>query len=188
MVVGSNPKMSTPAATPATYTSIPISGADVISRSFHNLSAAVSSRRPWPEFVAADVFHRPDSLTVAGERVRKNASYFRINYGILVLGSAMISLVGTPISLMVWVLTLGMWLIFYFFREDPLFVGGRQVSDRLVLLCLVLASVMAVWFTGVLENLVVGVGIGLLVCCVHGVFRNPLEDDEAGLRESALTH
>ena len=175
-------------STPATYASIPISGADVISRSFQNLSTAVSSRRPWPELVAANAFHRPDSLTVAGERIRKNASYFLINYTILILGCAMISVVGTPISLMVWALVLGMWLIFYFFREDPLFVGGRQVSDRLVLLCLGLGSVLAVWFTGVLENLVVGVGIGLFVCCVHAVSRNPLEGDEDGLRESVLTH
>lgn len=175
-------------ATPATYTSIPISGADVISRSVQNLSAAVSSRRPWPDFVAAREFFPPDSMKVAGERIHKNASYFRINYTILILGCAMISLVGTPISLMVWALMLGMWLIFYFFREDPLFVGGRLFSDRLVLVCLGLGSVLAVWFTGGLENLVVGVGIGLFVCCVHAVSRNPLEDDEAGLRERVLIH
>jgi hypothetical protein len=67
---------------------------------------------------------------------------------------------------------LSLWLLLYFFREDPLVLWGYDVSDRLVLIGLVLVSVLGVWLSGAAWNLVWGVLIGFLVCTIHAVLRN----------------
>ncbi|KAK3013349.1 hypothetical protein RJ639_008342 [Escallonia herrerae] len=168
----------------ATYTTIPISGADVISRSFQNLSSSLSRSRPWPEFLAgAGSFVRPDSLAGAGIRLRCNAKYFGANYAILTSACAAASLIGSPVALIVAAFVGMLWLVLYFFREDPLVVLGRHVSDWAVMVGLVTVSVLAVWFTGILNNLLIGIGVGVLISAVHGVFRNPeglfLDENEA---------
>lgn len=167
----------------ATYTTIPISVSDVISRSVHNFSAAISRHRPWPEFLAAGSFDRPGSASSAVARIRKNAVYFRVNYAVVVGSCALVSLLGAPFSLIVFASVLALWLIFHFFREDPLMVSGHQLNDRLVLCALVLVSLSAVWFVGRVETLVIGVGAGSLLCGVHGALRNPdglfLDEEEA---------
>lgn len=62
-------------------------------------------------------------------------------------------------------------------------VSSHQLNDRLVLCALVLVSLSAIWFVGRVENLVIGIGAGSLLCGVHGVLRNPdglfLDEDEA---------
>ncbi|XP_059662313.1 PRA1 family protein G2-like [Cornus florida] len=171
------------AATTSTYTTIPISGADVISRSVQNLSNFISRRRPWPEFIASGVFDRPDSISGAGTRFRKNSNYFGVNYGIVISTCAAVFLIGNPIALIIFALVFALWLILYFFREDPMIVLGHHVSDRIVMVGLVVGSLVAVWFTGTVNILLVGIGSGLLIAVLHGVFRNPeglfLDEDDA---------
>lgn len=62
-------------------------------------------------------------------------------------------------------------------------VMGRQITDRMVLVALVFASAITIWFMGHIENLLLGIGIGLLISALHGVLRNPeglfLDEDEA---------
>ncbi|KAA8523485.1 hypothetical protein F0562_009908 [Nyssa sinensis] len=179
-----SPTTTPPAAAAATtYTTIPISGADVISRSVQNISNSISRHRPWPEFIAAGVFDRPESLSAAGIRLRRNAKYFSINYAILISTIAAASLLGTPIALIVFASIFALWLILYFFREDPMIVWGHHVSDRLVMVGLVLVTAVAVCFTGTVNNLLIGIAVGLLILAVHGVLRNPeglfLDEDDA---------
>ncbi|XP_059284924.1 PRA1 family protein G2-like [Lycium ferocissimum] len=76
-----------------------------------------------------------------------------------------------------------MWLILLFFREDPMVVLGHQVSDLVVITGFVVVSVIAVWFTGILNKLMIGLGIGVLVSVIHGGLRNPeglfVDEDDA---------
>lgn len=62
-------------------------------------------------------------------------------------------------------------------------VLGHQVSDLVVISGLVTVSAIAVWFTGILNNLMVGIGIGVLVSVIHGSLRNPeglfVDEDDA---------
>ncbi|KAL2483792.1 PRA1 family protein G2 [Forsythia ovata] len=158
----------------STYTTIPISGSDVISRSIQNLSAFLSRRRPWPEFLAtSSAIDVPSSMSDAGLRLRRNANYFSVNYAIIISACAAVSLIGAPIELIIIGSVYFMWLILHFFREDPLLIWGRHVSDRAIVVSLVLVSIAAIWFTGALNNLWIGIGIGLLVGAIHGVLRNP---------------
>ncbi|MCL7026895.1 hypothetical protein MKW94_028104 [Papaver nudicaule] len=157
------------------YTTIPISSNEMISRSYHNLSVFLSlRRRPWSEFLATDVFDKPESFETALARIKKNSEYFRLNYGFLVLACALASLITTPVSLVLVAGIIGLWLLLYVFREDPVFMFGDQpISDRLVLMGLVIVSLLTIVFTGVLQTLMFGLGIGLIISAIHGAFRNP---------------
>ncbi|KAI3456735.1 hypothetical protein Pfo_013398 [Paulownia fortunei] len=166
---------TTSAATPAaTYTTIPISGIDVISRSTQNLSACLSRCRPWPEFFATtSALDFPPSLSAASLRFRRNASYFSVNYAIIITACAAVSLIGSPIALIIIGFVFFLWLILHFFREDPLLIWGHHISDWAVILGLGLVSIAALWITGPLNSLSIGIGVGLLISFVHGVLRNP---------------
>ncbi|KAK1397847.1 hypothetical protein POM88_007710 [Heracleum sosnowskyi] len=160
--------------TDSVYTPIPISFSAAISRSFHNLSTFVSRHRPWPEFLSsAGEFNRPESLAVATSRLRLNSKYFGINYAIIITVCAAVSLLGAPLSLFMIAFVLLMWILLWFCREDQIVIGGSYVSDQAVVVGLGLVSVMVVWFTGVLNSLLVGISVGILIACVHCVFRNP---------------
>ncbi|CAA0832499.1 PRA1 family protein G2 [Striga hermonthica] len=172
--VKSRPSIPKMPPSSATYTTIPISGVDVIFRSTQNLSASLSRCRPWPEFLSPiSAFDLPPSASAASLRFRRNAAYFSVNYAVIITACAAVSLLGSPISLILVGFVYFLWLILHFFREDPLLVWGHHVSDWAVILGLVLISVVAFWITGPLNSLSIGVGLGLLISVVHGVLRNP---------------
>lgn len=167
----------------STYTTIPISPPDVISRSFQNLWAATSRRRPWPELVASSALERPHSLSDAVHRIQRNAKRFGVNYGLFVCGCGAISLIGTPLSLIVAAAVLALWLLLYLFREDPLVLWGHQLGDRALLLLLLLLSIAALCLSNMAPNLLVGAGLGMALCGLHALLLNPdaffLDEEEA---------
>ncbi|KAK9049533.1 hypothetical protein SSX86_031498 [Deinandra increscens subsp. villosa] len=163
-----------PSPTPATtYTTIPISGTDVIFRSFQNLSSFLSLLRPWPEFISnAASFNRPDSLSLAATRIRINSKYFLINYSIIITACTALSVIGNPRALLAFGLVFTLWLVLYFFREDPMVVWGHHVHDHLVTASLVFLTGIAIWNIGFVSNFLIGIGVGLLISIIHGAFRD----------------
>ncbi|KAM3302683.1 PRA1 family protein G2 [Capsicum chacoense] len=175
---------TTSSAAATTYTTIPISGSDVINRSIQNLYTFLSKTRSWPEFLAgANAVDIPTSLSDAGIRIRRNLNYFSVNYAIIISAFAAGSLIGSPVLLIFTCLIFASWLILFFFREDPMVVFGHQVSDLIVIVGLLTVSAITIWFTGILNNLMVGIGIGVLVSVIHGSLRNPeglfVDEDDA---------
>lgn len=179
------PTITTTTTTMApTYTSIPIPTGDVISRSIHNLTSAISRHRPWSELVFSGAFCFPERFSPLPLRSRSNFRYFSVNYSLIIGTCAAFSLVtASPVALVVVGTIIALWLLLHFFREDPLLLWGFQVGDRTVLCFLVLASVWALWFTSSAVSLAVGVSVGLLLCTVHSLIRNSdelfLEEDDA---------
>ncbi|KAL8208965.1 hypothetical protein R6Q57_008377 [Mikania cordata] len=163
--------MSSPTATTTTYTTIPISGTDVIFRSCQNLSSFLSLLRPWPEFISNAAC--PDSLNLAATRIRVNTKYFHVNYGIITTVCTALSLIGDPTALLVSTSVFTLWLLLYFFREDPMVVWGHHVHDHVVTVCLVFVTGIAIWSLDLVSNLLIGVTVGILISVIHGVFRNP---------------
>lgn len=157
----------------ATYTSIPVTipATDVISRSIQNLLGAIYRRRPWPEFGSS--LDRPDSYSSALARIRFNASHFRVNYLLLIGVCGFLSLIGSPGLLFATAAVVGLWLLIYFFREDPLVLWGHHLSDWTVLVGLLLVSFAALWLSTGLANVLLGLAVGLLLCGLHGLIRNP---------------
>ncbi|OVA07831.1 Prenylated rab acceptor PRA1 [Macleaya cordata] len=155
-----------------------------ISRLSDSVRHAFSQRRPWMELIDRSALNRPDSVSEAASRVRKNFSYFRINYFTLLASVLALSLLSHPFSLFVLLCLLASWLFLYIFRpsDQPLVFFGRTFSDRETLGILIVLTIVVVFLTSVGSLLISALMIGLAIVCVHGAFRVPedlfLDDQE----------
>ncbi|XAR65985.1 hypothetical protein NMG60_11012016 [Bertholletia excelsa] len=155
-----------------------------ISRLSFSLRQGFSQRRPWSELVDRTSFARPDSLTEAASRIRKNLSYFRVNYITLIALVLALSLLSHPFSLLVLFCLLAAWMFLYLFRpsDQPLVLFGRTFSDRETLGVLVVSTIVVVFLTSVGSLLISALLVGLALVCAHGAFRVPedlfLDDQE----------
>lgn len=166
-ISGAPPESQPPIATPAFRA--------FLSRLNATVRHGLSQRRPWTELIDRSSFSRPDSLSEAVSRIRKNFSYFRVNYVSLIALSLAFSLLAHPFSLLVLLALLASWMFLYLFRpsDQPLVVGGRTFTDREILGILVVSTVVVVFLTSVGSLLISAMLVGLLVVCTHGAFRVP---------------
>ncbi|KAH0887178.1 hypothetical protein HID58_063274 [Brassica napus] len=118
---------------------------------------------------------RPDSLTDSFSRIRKNLSYFKVNYSAIISLVLAFSLLSHPFSLLVLLSLLAAWIFLYLFRSSdrPLVVFGRSFSDRETLLGLVVTTVVVVFMTSVGSLLTSALTVGVAIVCLHGTFRVP---------------
>ncbi|KAF3640105.1 PRA1 family protein B1 [Capsicum chacoense] len=146
-----------------------------ISRFSSSIRQGFAQRRPWLELVDRTSFSRPDSLSEAASRVRKNFSYFRVNYVTLLVGVLSLSLLSHPFSLLVLIALLGAWFFGYLFRpsDQPVVVFGRTFSDRETLGILLVFTIIVVFLTSVGSLLISALLVGLAIVCAHGAFRVP---------------
>jgi len=127
---------------------------------------------------------RPESLTEAYSRIRKNLAYFRVNYLTFISLVLAFSLLSHPISLLVLLSLLAAWTFLYFFRpsNQPLVILGRTFSDRETLIGLSLLTVVVVFLTTVGSLLISALMVGFAIVCAHGAFKVPedlfLDDQE----------
>ncbi|GMH15427.1 hypothetical protein Nepgr_017268 [Nepenthes gracilis] len=161
-----------------------------ITRLSSSIRQGFSQRRPWSELVDRSSFSRPDSLSEAASRVRKNASYFRVNYISLLVLVLAFSLLSHPVSLLVLLCLVVAWFFLYLFRpsDQPIVILGRTFSDRETLGLLVISTVVVIFLTSVGSLLISALMVGLAIVCAHGAFRVPedlflddVEPSNAGL-------
>ncbi|XP_011014543.1 PREDICTED: PRA1 family protein B3-like [Populus euphratica] len=164
----------TTAASSATTTTL-TSLRTFLTRLFSSLRTTLSHRRPWLELVDRTAFSRPLSLSDATTRVRKNFSYFKVNYLTILAIVLAFSLLSHPFSLLTLLSLVAAWLGLYAFRpsDQPLVVLGRTMSNREVLGILVLVTVIVVFLTSVGSLIITAVLVGVGIVCVHGAFRDP---------------
>lgn len=134
---------------------------------------ALSQRRPWPELVDRNSLAKPASMAEAVTRVRKNWTYFRVNYLLLLSGVLAFSLLSNPISFFLLVALLGGWIFLYLLRREPLVLLDRTYSDREVLGILTVLTIVIVFMTSVGAVLISALMIGVAMVCAHGAFRVP---------------
>ncbi|XP_051122801.1 PRA1 family protein B3-like [Andrographis paniculata] len=146
-----------------------------LSRLNATIRHGLSQRRPWSELIDRSSFSRPDTLSEAASRVRKNFSYFRVNYVSLIALSLALSLLTHPFSLLMLLALLAAWVFLYLFRpaDQPLVIGGRTFSDRETLGILVVSTIVVIFLTTVGSLLISAMLVGLLIVCTHGAFRVP---------------
>ncbi|XP_074270721.1 PRA1 family protein B3-like [Silene latifolia] len=146
---------------------------------------ALTNRRPWSELTDRTAFSKPDSLTDATSRLRKNYSYFRINYLALISLTLAATLVTHPFSLFTLAAVIAAWFFLYLFKpsDQPLILFNREFSDKETLGILTVITVFAVFLTSVASVLMSALVIGVGIVCVHGAFRVPedlfLDDQES---------
>ncbi|KAI4353461.1 hypothetical protein L6164_002410 [Bauhinia variegata] len=143
-----------------------------ISESVRN---GLSQRRPWGELFDRTGFAKPESFSEATLRIRKNYSYFRVNYLAIVISILAVSLLTNPFSLIVLLGLLASWMFLYLFRpaDQPLVILGRTFSDFETLALLCGLTVFVVFLTSVGSVLVSALMVGVAIVCVHGAFRVP---------------
>ncbi|KAL9388947.1 hypothetical protein Peur_017552 [Populus x canadensis] len=172
----SNPQTQSPIATPAFRA--------FLSRISTSIRQGFSQRRPWSELVDRNYMARPDSLSEAATRIRKNLSYFKVNYITLLALILAFSLLSHPLSLIVLLSLLASWIFLYLFRpsDQPLVILGRSFSDRETLGILVVSTIVVIFLTSVGSLLISASMVGFALVCAHGAFRVPedlfLDDQE----------
>ncbi|ANM68242.1 Prenylated rab acceptor PRA1 [Arabidopsis thaliana x Arabidopsis arenosa] len=173
---GGGSQSQQPVSTPAFRT--------FLSRLSSSIRQSLSQRRPWLELVDRSAISRPESLTDAYSRIRRNLPYFKVNYVTIVSLVLALSLLSHPFSLLVLLCLFCAWIFLYLFRpsDQPLVVLGRTFSDRETLGVLVILTIVVVFLTSVGSLLTSALMIGFGIVCLHGAFRVPedlfLDDQE----------
>ncbi|KAK8960356.1 PRA1 family protein B2 [Platanthera guangdongensis] len=163
--------------------SVPVAGTPIstpafrifLSRLSNSVRRSLEHRRPWYELYDRSAFSRPETLSDATSRVRKNYTYFRVNYLAFLAAVLIFSLLSHPFSLLVLLSLLGSWCFFYLFRpsDSPLVILGRTFSNRETLFALLLTSFLVIFLTSVGSLLISAIMVGAAIICVHGAFRVP---------------
>ena len=145
---------------------------------------SLSDRRPWTELLDRSAFTRPDSLSEATSRLRRNLGYFRVNYAAIVAFLLTASLLAHPFSLLALLDILAAWCFLYAFHpsDQPVVLFGRTFTDRETLLRLVVASVLA-FFLSTASLIISGLLDGGAIIPAHRACRMPedlfLDDSSA---------
>ena len=178
-------QQTTDESQPSTATSPYVRVRSFLTRLFGYTRHALSNRRPWTELIDRSAFSRPDSFSDATSRVRKNFSYFRVNYLTLLALVLAVSLISHPFTLFILLSLLAAWLFLYSFRpsDQPLVIMGRTFSDFETLAGLITVTVIVIFLTSVGSLLITAGMVGMGIVCVHGSFRDPedlfLDDQES---------
>ncbi|XP_020209019.1 PRA1 family protein D [Cajanus cajan] len=130
--------------------------------------SVVSTRRPWRVFLDLSAFSLPSSISEATTRLAHNLTYFLANYALLLLLIFLLTLFRHPFPLLLFLLLFAAWYFLYFARPD----------FPLALLPLALATLVALFATGVWPNLLLSAAVGAVVVCLHGALRST--DELAG--------
>ncbi|OVA08455.1 Prenylated rab acceptor PRA1 [Macleaya cordata] len=164
----------------ATYGSIPTSTSpesggggslEFISRAKNRLQSDLGTRRPWKEMADLTAFNIPSSFSEAISRIQINQAYFRTNYAIIILVILFLSLLWHPISLIVFILTMSLWLFFYFLRDEPLMIFNRTIDDQVILIVLSVVMIVALFLTHVTINILVSISVGVVLVLIHAALR-----------------
>ncbi|KAK4357068.1 hypothetical protein RND71_022678 [Anisodus tanguticus] len=141
------------------------------------VTIAAVNVRPWPLFIDTAALSLPISFSDATYRINKNFRYFTGNYALIILIILLISLITRPISLVLFLIIFAGWIYLYFSRNEPLELFGFDIDDKFVLGFLTLVSFVALLVVKIWMNVVVSIGFGTVILCVHGALRAP-EDHE----------
>lgn len=146
-----------------------------ISNITETVRTGLAARRPWTELVDRSAFSKPDSISDATTRIRKNYTYFKVNYLSVIAIVLAFSLLTNPFSLIILLGLLASWLFLYLFRpsDQPLVVFNRSFSERETLGILILSTIVVVFLTSVGSILISALMIGVAIVCAHGAFRAP---------------
>ncbi|XP_073137878.1 PRA1 family protein F2-like [Henckelia pumila] len=145
------------------------------------IRSGVGIRRPWKQMAS---FSIPESFNVALQRLKTNASYFQVNYVIVILFAVFLSLLWHPVSLLVFIFAIGAWLFLYLLRDEPVVVFGYGVDERVILVLLSISTLVLLLLTHATVSFA-GVAVGLVVVVLHGAFRRTndlFSDEEQGVR------
>lgn len=143
----------------------------------------LNQRRPWSEITDKTAYSKPANVTEATSRIRKNLTYFKVNYLLFVLGAVVTCLLTHPLSLFLLGGLGSSWVYLFAIRSEPLVIQGRTTSEREKLLGMSAISLILIFFlSSVGSVLFMGLGLGAAGVAAHGALRQP---DDLFLEDAA---
>uniref|UniRef100_A0A1J3HMK1 PRA1 family protein n=1 Tax=Noccaea caerulescens TaxID=107243 RepID=A0A1J3HMK1_NOCCA len=159
-------------------------------RAKQTTQSMITTLRPWGELLDLAALSVPYKYDEAMAHLRHNLSYFRANYALAVLVIVFLGLIYHPVSMVAFIVVFIGWILLYFSRDanDPIVISEKVVDDRIVLCLLSLATILALVYTDVGENVLVSLIVGLLIVGAHAAFRttDDLFLDEETARRGGL--
>lgn len=139
-----------------------------------NAANSFKEAKPWAEVFDRSNFGKFANAAEASGRLRKNLSYFRVNYMIATVATTSLVLFLNPWSLIVLAGLMLVWSYFYIIKSGPLVLGGRELSDREKFMGLSGISLITIFFlTNVGAVIFYALGLSFLLVAIHGVFYTP---------------
>lgn len=139
-----------------------------------NAAASFREAKPWSEVLDRTAFAKPSGMAEATGRMRKNVAYFKVNYGIVGLGTTALVMFLNPWSLIVLAFLALVWAYSYIVRSTPFVIGGRELSDREKFMSLSGFSLVVIFFlTSVGSTLFYALGLSMLLISAHAAFHVP---------------
>lgn len=139
-----------------------------------NAFNSVKEAKPWSELMDRTAFAKPAGMAEATGRMRKNVAYFKVNYGIVGVGTTALVMFLNPWSLIVLAFLALVWGYAYVIRTGPLVLGGRELSDREKFLALSGGSLVVIFLlTSVGSTLFYALGLSALLVGLHAAMRVP---------------
>mmetsp|Transcript_17622 Transcript_17622/g.25733 ORF Transcript_17622/g.25733 Transcript_17622/m.25733 type:complete len:203 (-) Transcript_17622:413-1021(-) len=130
-----------------------------------------SSVKPWAEFFGR--FSMPPKPNEGlGQRLRENYVRFAVNYAAIIAVTTILAILLSPGLLIVMLLITGMFAYTFLTRQKVLRLGSMEVGTNAKLAVSVLVSLLVLSLTGYVWKLFWVMGIGALVCVLHGCFRH----------------
>eukprot|EP00741_Cyanophora_paradoxa_P014889 tig00020828_g14363.t1 len=86
--------------------------------------------KPWPDFIKVSDFSLPKTAPEISRRLTENVPYYAANYAILVGGLLLFGIISSPVSAITLIVVGSAWLYLLMFRDAPLVIASRVVSDR----------------------------------------------------------
>lgn len=139
-----------------------------------NAANTFKEAKPWGELFDKNNFGKPSNVAEASGRLRKNVSYFRVNYAIVTVGTCALVLLMNPWSVIVLAFLALLWAYFYVLKSGPVVIGGRELSEREKLMGLSAVSLIVIFFlTNVGSVIFYALGLSFLLVGLHGVLHVP---------------
>lgn len=145
-----------------------------LSRTKDSFANLVKERKPWSEVFDRSAFAKPQTLTEATSRLRKNAAYFKVNYAITILATTALCFLANPATMLVLVFLAALWFFFLVLRPGPITIAGRTLGDREKALSLAGISLFVAFFLSSIGSILFyALAIGCASVAAHGAFRVP---------------
>lgn len=135
--------------------------------------AVLARQRPWSEVFDRNYFAKPDSVADATNRMKKNLSYFRVNYAVLATVVLGIGLLWHPGSLIILLALTAAWIFLYFSRSEPVVLFDRSYSEREVLIVLGVITFVVIFLTSTGSTIFMGLAMAAALVAVHAALRTP---------------